>query len=113
MKLNQLAAKPQLIKVEINDEEVIQQFGEPLEFYIWDRQPMDKFVRLATLDYQNFGEVTSLVKELLLDETGSEIIRDDLVLPTNILMKAITTVIDALGKSVLNNKETMETETSK
>lgn len=113
MKLNQLAAKPQLIPVEINDEETVKQFGEPLEFWIWDRQPMDKFVRLATLDYNNFGEVTTLVKELLLDEQGNEIIRDDLVLPTNILMKAITTVIEALGKSVLNSPLTMETETSK
>ena len=43
MKLNQLAAKPQLIRVEINDEETIKQFGESLEFWIWDRQPMDKF----------------------------------------------------------------------
>lgn len=113
MKLNQLAAKPQLIRVEINDEETIKQFGESLEFWIWDRQPMDKFVALATLDYQNFGQVTKLVKELLLDDEGNEIIRDDLVLPTNVLMKAITTVIDALGKSVLNNQETTTTETSK
>lgn len=112
MKLNQLAAKPQLIKVEINDEETLKEFGESLEFYIWDRQPMDKFIRLATLDYQNFGEVTVLVKELLLDEQGKEIITDDLILPTNILMKAITTVIDALGKSIATSTQA-QTETPK
>lgn len=112
MKLSQLAAKPQLIKVEMSDEEVIKQYGEALEFWIWDRQDMEKFVRLATLDYQNFGEVTSLVKELLLDEEGNPIIKDDVVLPTNILMKAITTVIDALGKSVSAGEQS-QTENSK
>lgn len=112
MKLNQLAAKPQLVKVEINDEDVITQFGEPLEFYIYDRQSMETFVKLATLDYTNFGEVANLVKELVLDEEGKPVIHDDDVLPTNILMKAITTVVETLGKSVLTPMTT-ETPTSK
>jgi hypothetical protein len=112
MKLSQLAAKPQLVKVEITDEEVVKEFGEPLEFWVYDRQDMDKFIKLATLDYTSFGEVTALVKELLLDEEGKQIINDDVVLPTNVLMKAITTVIETLGKSVLTNT-TPETAISK
>jgi hypothetical protein len=112
MKLSQLASKPQLIKVSIDDDDVIAEFGEPLEFWIYDRQDMDKFVKLATLDYTKFAEVTALVKELVLDEEGNQVIKDDLVLPTNILMKAITTVIETLGKSVLKTT-TPETATSK
>ena len=100
MKLSQLAAKPQLIKITLDDEDTVKEFGEALDFYIHDRQSMDVFVRLATLDYTNFGQVASLVKELVLDEEGKTVVKDDLVLPTHILMKAITKVIEELGKSV-------------
>jgi hypothetical protein len=112
MKLNQLAAKPQLVKVEINDEEVVTEFGEALEFWVWDRQNMDSFIKLATLDYNDFGKVADLVKELVLDEQGQPVIKDDLSLPTNILMKVITTVVETLGKSVSPSMMTT-TETSK
>lgn len=100
MELTKLTAKPQLIKVEINDEEVVALFGEPLEFYIWDRQSMDSFVKLATLDYQNFGSVAEVVREFVLDKDGKPVVSEDAVLPTNIMMKAITTVIETLGKSI-------------
>jgi hypothetical protein len=112
MKLNQLAAKPQLVKVEINDEETVTEFGEALEFWVWDRQNMDSFIKLATLDYNDFGKVADLVKELVLDEQGQPVIKDDLSLPTNILMKVITTVVETLGKSVSPSMMTT-TETSK
>jgi hypothetical protein len=41
MKLEKLASKPQLIKLIIDDAEIIEEFGEPLEFWTWDRQPID------------------------------------------------------------------------
>ena len=100
MDLIKLAAKPQLVKVEINDEETIAQFGEPLEFYVHDRQDMDQFVRLATLDYADFANVGRVVKDMVLDAQGQPILTDGNTLPTNILMKAITQVIETLGKSV-------------
>ena len=42
MKLSQLAAKPTLIKLELDDEDVVKEYGEPLEFWIHDRQPIEK-----------------------------------------------------------------------
>ena len=112
MKLTQLAAKPQLIKVEINDEQVMAEYNEPLEFWIWDRQDMDTFVKLATIDYTNFAALSDIVKRLILDEEGNPIIRDDIALPSHILMKAIGAVVDTLGKSVSQNT-TPQTETFK
>lgn len=100
MDLLKLAAKPQLVKVEINDEDTIQEFGEPLEFYVHDRQDMDKFVKLATLDYSNFASVGDVVKDMILDAEGNHILKDGNTLPTQILMKAIQQVIEVLGKSV-------------
>jgi hypothetical protein len=98
MKLTQLAAKPQLIKVEIADEEIVKEFGEPLEFWIWDRQPLDKFVKLAQVQADNFGELVKTVNEMVLDEEGNPIVQGDIVLPTHVMTKVIGKVVETLGK---------------
>ena len=98
MKLNQLAAKPQLVKIELNDEDVIKEFGEPLEFWIWDRQSMDKYIRLAQMKGENMIELIEAVNEMVLDEEGNPIVKDGLVLPTNLMTKVIGRVVETLGK---------------
>lgn len=98
MKLTQLAAKPQLIKVELTDEEIVKEYGEALEFHIWDRQPMDKYIRLAQLQAENFGELVKAVNEMVLDEEGNPILKDDITLPTSVMTKVIGKVVETLGK---------------
>ena len=98
MKLTQLAAKPQLVKVEIADEDVVKEFGEALEFYIWDRQPMDKFIRLAQMKGEDMSELIAAVNDMVLDEEGNAIIKEGLVLPTNVMTKVIGKVVETLGK---------------
>ena len=112
MELKSLAAKPQLVKISIADEETLAIYQEPVVFYTWDRQNMDTFVRLATLDYKDMAAVTDIVKEMVLDSTGQPIVTADQVLPTDILMKAINQVVEQLGKSV-SPALTPQTETSK
>ena len=98
MKLSQIAAEPTLIEITLDDKEVIKTYGEPLTFYTWDRQPMDVFMRLANVDNKNIGELINIVKTLILDEEGKPVINDKNMLPTNLLMKAITKVTEQLGK---------------
>lgn len=98
MKLTQLAAKPQLVKIEITDEDVVKEFGEALEFWIWDRQPMDRFVKLAQMKGEDMSELIEAVNDMVLDEEGNPIIKDGLVLPTNIMTKVIGKVVETLGK---------------
>jgi hypothetical protein len=98
MKLTQLAAKPQLVKIELNDEDVVKEFGEALEFWIWDRQPMDKFIRLAQMKGEDMSELIAAVNDMVLDEEGNPVVKDGLVLPTNVMTKVIGKVVETLGK---------------
>jgi len=98
MKLSQLSAKPQLVKVELTDEDIIKEYGEAIEFYTWDRQPMDIFIKLASATQENTGGLIEVVKTLILDEEGKQILTKENMLPTNILMKAISKVTEMLGK---------------
>ncbi len=98
MKLSQLSAKPQLIKVVIDDEDIVSEFGEPVEFYTWDRQPMAMFIKMANIDHNNYGSVIDAVKELVLDEEGKPVLEKDATLPTKIMMRVITKIVEGLGK---------------
>ena len=98
MKLSQLTSKPHLIDIHIDDEETIKEFGEAIEFWTWDRQPMDVFMKLANATGTDSSNIINIVKTLILDEKGKEILKDDEMLPTHILMKAIAKVTELLGK---------------
>ena len=104
MKLSTLSKKPVLVEILIDDEEIVKEYGEALSFHTWDRQPMHVFVQLANLSQDtekstpNIGEMLNLVRTLILDEKGKEIITDDSSLPTDVLIKVIDKITETLGK---------------
>jgi hypothetical protein len=98
MKLSQITAEPKLVQVSLDDKDTVKEYGEPLVFYTWDRQPMDIFMRLANSDGNNPAGVIDVVKNLILDENGKPILNDKAMLPTVVMMKAITKVTEQLGK---------------
>jgi len=98
MKLTQLAAKPQLIKIELHDDDIIAEYGEAIEFWIWDRQPMKKFIRLVNMSEENYSEMIDIVEKLVLDDTGMPFLREDNILPTRIMSRVVQAVIEKLGK---------------
>ena len=89
MKLSQITAKPKLIEIVIDDEDTLAEYGESLSFYTWDRQPMDVFLKLANIETGTSTNVIDVVRTLILDEKGNQILADDKTLPAKLLMKAI------------------------
>ena len=100
MKLTEIATKPVLIKVLLEDEEIIDEYSEPLEFYVWDKQPITKFLKYAktSQDAENYEELVDFCTELVLDEDGNPVITDGVVLPSSIMIKCINKVVEQLGK---------------
>lgn len=98
MKLSQLAAKPQLVKLVIDDKDVVEAHGEPIEFYTWDRQPLDVFMKLANSSQSDPAKMIDIVRTLILDEDGKEIIKEGVMLPSNVLIKVIGKIVESLGK---------------
>jgi len=101
VKLSQIAKKPQLELVVIDDEDVVKEFGEPLEFHTWDRQPMDVFLKLSSVNPENQGEIIKVVSELVLDEKGNKVLTDESVIPAWVLILVMNRIVDSLGKSAL------------
>jgi hypothetical protein len=98
MKLTQLAKAPQLIRIELDDEEIRKEYNDSLEFYIYDRQPLDQFVKLATAKQDDIGSMLDMINAMILDENGERILKDNLTLPTNLILKVVNKVTETLGK---------------
>ena len=98
MKLSEIAKKPRLIEITIDDADIVEEFGEALTFWTWDRQPMDVFLKLAAIDQKNTGSVIEAVRDLILNEDGSPVLTGEDSLPTKVLMRVIVTVVESLGK---------------
>jgi hypothetical protein len=98
LKLTQLASKPQLIKITLDNAELKERYGDELEFYIWDRQPIDQFIKMATTGANDYGEMLKLVNDLILDEEGVKVLKEGEALPNDVMAAAIGAVVERLGK---------------
>ena len=98
MKLSELATKPQLTKITIDSEEVVEKYGETIDFYVLDRLPLEKYTKLASVKTEDFSSMIDLVKELVLDEDGKPVMDEEHVLPTDLLNEAMVKVVEVVGK---------------
>lgn len=98
MKITQLAAKPQLIKITLDDTAIVEEYGEAIEVWTWDRQPLETFMKLANSNGQDTAMIVDIVKTLVLDEDGKQVIQDGKMLPTKVLLPLIQKIVETLGK---------------
>ena len=98
MKLSQLAAKPQLIKITLDEETLQTKYGDELEFWIYDRQPIDEFIKLATASQDDYSTMIRMVNDLVLDEEGKKAVKAGEALPNDVMLAVIAAVIERLGK---------------
>jgi hypothetical protein len=107
MKLSQLTAKPQLIEVSIDDEDTIKEFGEAITFYTWDRQPMDIFMRLANATAGDTSSIISIVRTLILDEKGKEVLSEFIIGLTDDTGMSVKLKVDHFGNLIIANNITL------
>jgi len=107
MKLTQLASKPQLECVSIDDADIVEQYGEPLEFYMYDRQDMETFMSMASIDQENQSEILKLISNLVYDADGKRIITDEVSLPIPVMTRVIQKVVSRLGNLQSQTTETL------
>lgn len=100
MKLSQLTAKPTLVELTIDDEDIVKTYGEPLTFWVYDRQSLDTFMKLASINEDNFTDIAKTVSEMILDENGKPVLGGEETLPVDVMLKVIDKVVNNLGNTV-------------
>ena len=102
MKLADLATTPKLKCITIDDQAIVEKYGESVDFWMYDRVNMTTYMKLANLesDDNKFDNIVDSMKGIMLDEDGSPILKDDTLLPPDILVKAVEKAIQNLGNQV-------------
>lgn len=95
--LADLAKKPELIKLTIDDPDIVTKYGSEVTFWTYDRCPLELFTKLAGVDQSNPSEMIQVVKHLMLDENSHEILSKDKMLPPALLIRAIQKIVGVLG----------------
>jgi hypothetical protein len=98
MKLAELAAEPKLIQITLDDSDIVEKYGEALEFGVMDRQPIDHYMKMARMGEDNIEQIGAVVTDMVLDEEGEKVLKGNLTLPAVVTMKVFTKVIETLGK---------------
>jgi len=101
MKLQALVSTPQLQKITIDDEAIVEKYGEEIDFYIYDRQDMDTYMSLATLgEDTSISTVAKVVSKIILTEDGNRILEDNQQLPMDMMLKVVEETVKHLGNSM-------------
>tara|TARA_R100000734_G_C3318832_1_gene113495 strand:+ start:2912 stop:3208 length:297 start_codon:yes stop_codon:yes gene_type:complete len=98
MKLSEIATEPKLNKVVLDKQEIVEKYGDSLEFFVYDRQPLEVFGRLANAEKENLTDVADLMKDLILDEEGNKVMVDGKQLPFDVMVEVMAQVGEHLGK---------------
>lgn len=98
MKLSELATKPQLTEVIIDDKDIVEKYGESLQFFVQDRLPIETYTKLASVKQDDPSQIYEVIKDLILNEDGSPVMNEGNILPLDVMNAAIFKVTENLGK---------------
>lgn len=98
MNLSDLASKPKLIELTITDPKLVEKYGEELKFHVLDRQPLDIFAKMSSMDEKNPMEFVETLSHLILNAEGNAVMSEDHILPIDVLTEALKLIGENLGK---------------
>lgn len=107
MDISTLAKKPELVKLEISDEDIVKEYGEVITFWMIDHIDVSTYFDFYKFQQsQDSDLLMNVLRKIVLREDGSKAIAEDSVLPVNLTLAVLVKVNDFLGKS--NTKTTEE-----
>lgn len=100
MDISKFAKKPELIKITCDQTEITEEFGEAVEFWMWDNVDINTYFDFYKLQQANEGEkLNALMRRLILNEQGQQVLKDGEMFPISLTLAALVKIGDNLGKS--------------
>lgn len=109
MDLSQLAETPKLLHLQLDSEAIVEKYGEPIEFYMYDRQSIPTYIKLSSIE-NDTGELIEAVRQLVMTKEGKPMLKADQTLPFDIMMAMIEKVVAELGNGVSQTTKDLTTE---
>jgi hypothetical protein len=100
MNINELAGKPKLIKLTIDDPTIVEKYGDTITFHTWDIVSLGTYFEFYNSNAENqFTGLEKIMRKLILLEDGKPALKEDEDLPIDIATEALTKIGEVLGKS--------------
>jgi hypothetical protein len=99
MNIKEFASKPQLVEIVLDDKDLVEKYGEPITFYTYNIVRMTTYFDFFNARSKNeFGNLDKMMKAMILDKEGKQVLADDEDLPIDIAAAAINKIGEILGK---------------
>jgi hypothetical protein len=100
MNIGQFAKKPELIKVELTDAELVASYGSVITFWIYDTVDINTYFDFFKSQNDKDGaRLNELMRSLIRNEAGELAIPEGNILPIDLSIASLTAINERLGKS--------------
>ena len=100
MDISKFAKKPILTKIVMDDPEVIEVYGEVIEFHMLDQMSISTYFEFYRLQQeQNSDKLNDLLRKIVLKEDGTPALTEEEIFPVDITLALLVKINDFLGKS--------------
>jgi hypothetical protein len=112
MNISEFKIKPKLIEVTIDDETIVTEYGDSIKFFMYDHLDLTTYFKFFKAQGEgNTDELLKIVKTIILDEKGKQVMNSEYELPVDIFTNAVVKITEHLGKSGTKNSTPTETGT--
>ena len=99
MNIKDFASKPELVEMIIDNDDIIEKYGEPITFHTYNIVRMSTYFDFFNARSNNeFSNLDKMMKSMILDSAGNRILADDEDLPIDIAAAVINKIGEILGK---------------
>ena len=100
MDISQLAKKPKLVDLSVDDADIVEKYGEAISFYMIDEMGIDTYFAFYKLQReQDAEELNRLLRKIILKSDGKPALGEGEVLPVDLTLAVLVKINDFLGKS--------------
>ena len=100
MNIKEFAQKQELVKITLDDKDLVEKYGEPITFYTHNIVKLTTYFDFFNARTNNeYNQLDHMMKTMILDENGLKVLDPDEDLPIDIAAAAINKIGEILGKS--------------
>lgn len=100
MDISKFAKKPELVKMIIDDAEIVKDYGDSVTFYIYDNVDISTYFDFYKVQQEQDGvKLQELMRKIILKEDGKPALAADEMLPMDLTLAALVKINENLGKS--------------
>ena len=100
MDIKQLAKRPELIEIIIDDEAIVKEYGDKITFYMKDFVDINTYFDFFRSQSEKSGEeLTTLLRKIILNSDSLPVLEEGDAFPIDITIAALTKINECLGKS--------------